>query len=148
MALSKYISANESQLWVMELEGEQAGKPVQLLPKPGSSEAKAVYFGSFLPDSRTLLVATDRFGEFRELTVLDAKTQELQRITAHIPWDISGGDVSFDGRTDQRPDEPPPAHFTGQAPGADRASTAAPRRRPRSASWAATTTSSRSWAWC
>ncbi len=99
MALSKYISANESQLWVMELEGEQAGKPVQLLPKPGSSEAKAVYFGSFLPDSRTLLVATDRFGEFRELTVLDAKTQELQRITAHIPWDISGGDVSADGRT-------------------------------------------------
>jgi dienelactone hydrolase len=99
MALSKYISANESQLWVMELEGEQAGKPMQLLPKPGSSEAKAVYFGSFLPDSRTLLVATDRFGEFRELTVLDAKTQELQRITAHIPWDISGGDVSADGRT-------------------------------------------------
>jgi len=44
-------------------------------------------------------VATDRFGEFRELTVLDAKTQELQRITAHIPWDISGGDVSADGRT-------------------------------------------------
>ncbi|WP_374662158.1 prolyl oligopeptidase family serine peptidase [Inhella sp.] len=99
MVLTKYMSANESQLWLMELEGESAGKPVQVLPKPGSNEAKAVHFGSFMPDNRTLLVATDRFGEFRELAVLDAKIQELKRITSHIPWDISGGDVSADGKT-------------------------------------------------
>ena len=99
MALQRYLSANESQLWVMELEGENAGKPVQLLPKPGSQEAKAVYAGSFTRDGQAMLVSTDRFGEFRELAVLDLKTQELRRITAHIPWDIRGGSMSADQRS-------------------------------------------------
>lgn len=99
MALSRYLSANESELWVMDLEGENAGKPVQLLPKPGSNTPKAVYFGSFMRDGKSMLVATDRFGEFRELTVMDLKTLELQRISAHIPWDISGGSVSADDKT-------------------------------------------------
>lgn len=99
MALTRYLSANESQLWVMDLDGENAGKPVQLLPKPGSNEPKAVYFGSFTRDGQSMLVATDRYGEFRELAVLNLKTQALQRITAHIPWDISGGSMSFDDKT-------------------------------------------------
>ena len=99
VALGRYLSANESQLWIMDLEGENAGKPVQLLPKPGSDEPKAVYFGSFSPDGKSLIVATDRFGEFRELSVLDLKTQALKRITSHIPWDIGGGSFSADGKT-------------------------------------------------
>ncbi len=99
MALTRYISANESQLWMMELDGETAGKPVQLLPKPGSQEPKAVYFGSFTRDGQAMLVATDRFGEFRELALMDLKSQELKRITAHIPWDISGGSMSADSKT-------------------------------------------------
>ncbi len=99
MALTRYISANESQLWVMDLEGDNAGKPAQLLPKPGSEEAKAVYFGSFTRDGLSMLVATDRFGEFREFTVLDLKTQALRRISSHIPWDIGGGSMSADGKT-------------------------------------------------
>ena len=49
-----------------------------------------------LPDGQRMLVATDRFGEFRELAVLDLKTQELKRITSHIPWDIGGGSISAD----------------------------------------------------
>jgi dipeptidyl aminopeptidase/acylaminoacyl peptidase len=103
MALTRYLSANESQLWVMDLDGadgsNSAGKPQQLLPKPGSTEAKAVYFGSFTRDGLAMLVATDRFGEFREMTKLDLKTQEMTRITAHIPWDIEGGSMSFDDKT-------------------------------------------------
>lgn len=100
MALTRYISVNESQLWVMDLEGPQAGKPVQLLPRPGSDEPKAVYFGGgFSKDGRSMLVSTDRFGEFRELAVFDFKTQHLRSITAHIPWDISGGSLSPDGKT-------------------------------------------------
>ena len=100
MALTRYISVNESQVFLMSLEGEAAGKPVQLLPKPGSTEAKAVYFGgSFAKDGRSMFVASDRFGEFRELMVLDLKSQELKRLTRHISWDISGGSLSADERT-------------------------------------------------
>ena len=32
MALTRYLSVNESQLFLMELEGDNAGKPVQILP--------------------------------------------------------------------------------------------------------------------
>ena len=100
MALTRYISVNESQLFLMDLEGQNAGKPVQILPKPGSQEAPAVYFGGdFSKDGSWMMVASDRFGEFREVMKLDLKTLELQRITAHIPWDISGGSTSADGKT-------------------------------------------------
>jgi dipeptidyl aminopeptidase/acylaminoacyl peptidase len=99
MALTRYMSINESQLWVMELEGDEAGKPVQLLPKPGSTEPKAVYAGAFSRDGQWMFVSTDRFGEFRELAVMDLKTQALRRITAHIAWDIGGGSMSADGKT-------------------------------------------------
>jgi len=100
MALTRYISVNESQLFMMDLEGDNAGKPMQILPKPGSTEAKAVYFGgAFSKDGNWMFVASDRFGEFREIMTLDLKTHELKRITSHIPWDISGGSTSADGKT-------------------------------------------------
>ncbi len=100
MALTRYVSVNESQLFLMDLEGDNVGKPVQVLPKPDATEGKAVYFGgAFSKDGRWMFVASDRFGEFRELMVMDLKTLALQRITAHIPWDISGGSMSADGKT-------------------------------------------------
>jgi dipeptidyl aminopeptidase/acylaminoacyl peptidase len=100
MALTRYISVNESQLFLMDLDGDNAGKPVQILPKPGSTEPKAVYFGgAFSTDGKSMLVASDRFGEFRELLRLDLQTQALARITAHIPWDISGGSTSANDKT-------------------------------------------------
>lgn len=74
LALTRYISANESQIWVMDLQGANVGKPVQLLPKPGTHEPKAFHDASFSPDGQSLLVVTDRFGEFRELAVMDLKT--------------------------------------------------------------------------
>jgi dipeptidyl aminopeptidase/acylaminoacyl peptidase len=100
MAMTRYLSVNESQLWLMDLEGSNAGKPVQVLPQVGSTEGKTVYFaGGFSKDGKSLFVATDKFGEFREMALLNLQTQALQRITAHIPWDVSGGSMSADGKT-------------------------------------------------
>jgi dipeptidyl aminopeptidase/acylaminoacyl peptidase len=99
MALTRYLSVNESQLYLMDLAGDNVGKPVQILPQPGSAQDKAVYFGGeFSKDGTSILVASDRFGEFREVMTLDLRTQVLKRITAHIPWDISGGSTRADGR--------------------------------------------------
>jgi hypothetical protein len=53
-------------------------------PSPAAPRPRRSTSAASCPTAASLLVATDRFGEFRELTVLDAKTQELQRITAHI----------------------------------------------------------------
>ncbi|TDM04991.1 MAG: S9 family peptidase [Ideonella sp. MAG2] len=94
VALSHYRSANESEVWLMDLS---TGQRRQLLPAAG--QAKAVHLASeFTQDGLSLWVVTDRSGEFRELQRLDLNTGTLTRMTAHIPWDVNGGSSSRDGR--------------------------------------------------
>jgi dipeptidyl aminopeptidase/acylaminoacyl peptidase len=97
MALTRYLSANESQVWMLALDG---GPPRQLLPAPGVAEAGAAvyYAASFSRDNRALFVVSDRAGEFREMMRYELAAGRYARITAHIPWDISGGTSTEDGR--------------------------------------------------
>lgn len=94
LALSHYRSANESEVWLMDVA---TGQRRQVLPAPG--QAKAVHLAAgFSADDKSLFVVTDRSGEFRELQQLRLDTLALSRVTGHIPWDVSGGDTSRDGR--------------------------------------------------
>ena len=97
MALTRYLSANESQVWMLALAG---GAPRQLLPAPraGAADAAVHYAASFSPDNRALFVVSDRAGEFREMMRYDLAAGSFTRVTAHIPWDISGGTSTEDGR--------------------------------------------------
>jgi len=95
LTLNRYISANESQVWLLDVD---SGQRRQVLPEPGSTVRGVHAATRFLPDGSGLLVATDRFGEFRELATFDFKTGELTRITGHIPWDVSGAAMSYDGK--------------------------------------------------
>jgi len=99
LALTRYISANESELWLLDLA---SGARRRLLPAAGNgdgSSERAVYFaGEFSHDSRQLWVVTDRHSEFRELTRLDLRSGKLARVSADIPWDVSGATLSQDGR--------------------------------------------------
>jgi dipeptidyl aminopeptidase/acylaminoacyl peptidase len=95
LTINRYISANESEVWLMDVE---TGQRRQVLPEPGSNIRGVHAATRFLPDGSGLLVATDRFGEFRELATFDFKTGQLQRITAHIPWDVAGASMSYDGK--------------------------------------------------
>jgi len=54
--------------------------------------------GAFSADGRQLFVLSDRHGEFREMLRLDIASGATTRITGHIPWDISGGSATRDGR--------------------------------------------------
>jgi dipeptidyl aminopeptidase/acylaminoacyl peptidase len=90
----RYLSANESQTWMLELA---SGKISQLLPQPGQTGKASYFAGAFAPDDKGLFVVSDRFGEFRELLRYDFASGNLQRLTAHIPWDISGLTTSEDG---------------------------------------------------
>lgn len=95
LAITHYRSANESEVWLIDLAG---GARRRLLPEAGS-DLKAAHFASgYSPDGRYLYVVSDRAGEFRELFRLELASGTLQRITGHIPWDISGGTRSRDGR--------------------------------------------------
>ena len=95
LTINRYISANESQVWLMDVD---SGQRRQVLPEPGSNIRGVHAATRFLPDGSGLLVATDRFSEFRELAAFDFKTGQLKRITGHIPWDVAGAGMSYDGK--------------------------------------------------
>lgn len=95
VSLTRYLSANESQIWMMDLD---SGVAKQVAPAVGSQEAKATYSpAGWAPDGRTLWIASDRAGEFRELMKLDLASGRIDRVSSHIPWDVSGVTLTEDG---------------------------------------------------
>ncbi|MDN3921917.1 S9 family peptidase [Roseateles violae] len=96
VALIRYLSANESQVWLLDLE---SGKTRQILPAANEPNLKAVHFpGAFSRDNKAIHLVSDRFGEFRELMSYEIASGKLTRITADIRWDVSGAAVTEDGR--------------------------------------------------
>lgn len=95
ISLTRYLSANESQIWMLDLA---SGAARQVAPASGSQEAKATYApAGWAPDGRSLWLASDRAGEFRELMKLDLASGRIDRVSAHIPWDVSGVTLAEDG---------------------------------------------------
>ena len=95
VAVVRYRSANESQIWLVDVA---SGQPRQLLPAAGESVRATHFAGPFAADGTRLLLSSDRAGEFRELMALDLAGGALQRLSAHLPWDVSDATVSADGR--------------------------------------------------
>jgi acetyl esterase/lipase len=95
VALTRYLSANESQLWLLNLA---TGKNRQVLPALGSTARATHFAGEFKRDNSGLYVYSDRDGEFRELMLYRFSTGLLTPLTRQIPWDMSGGTVTEDGR--------------------------------------------------
>jgi dipeptidyl aminopeptidase/acylaminoacyl peptidase len=79
-----YKSANETSVWLIDVA---SGERRQLLPEPGTEPA---YYGNlhFTQDGTSVLVTTDRAGEFRQLTKVDLKTMKHTTLSRHIPWDV------------------------------------------------------------
>ena len=67
--LRRYPSANESQVWLMDVA---SGQTRQLLPAPEARGAdRQLSRRPLQPGWTQLWIATDRFGEFTELARLD-----------------------------------------------------------------------------
>jgi len=95
IALTRYLSANESQVWMLDVA---SGAARQVVPAAGSQEAKATYTPvGWAPDGQRLWITSDRAGEFRELMTLDLASQRIDRVSSHIPWDVSGVTLTEDG---------------------------------------------------
>lgn len=94
LALTRYLSANESQVWLLDMK---TGERRQVLPA-ASETIKATHFaGDFSPEGKTLFFTSNRAGEFSEAMQLDVASGTIRRISAHIPWDVSGGSHTKDG---------------------------------------------------
>lgn len=94
ISLTRYLSANESQIWMLDLD---SGVAKQVAPATGSQEAKATYSpAGWAADGRSLWIASDRAGEFRELMKLDLANGRIDRVSGHIPWDVSGVTLTED----------------------------------------------------
>ncbi|HEX5685588.1 MAG TPA: prolyl oligopeptidase family serine peptidase [Ideonella sp.] len=94
-ALTNYISANESQVWLLDLA---SGKRRQLLPAPGSKQRATHLASGFSRDNKALFFVSDRIGEFNELQRVNLANGAITRVTGHISWDVAGGSLSDDGR--------------------------------------------------
>lgn len=95
IAAIEYISINESYIWLIDAT---TGASTLVTPKRGG--AKVSYGDAqFSADGSGLYVTTDQSGEFQQLTFLDLATRAAMPLSAHIPWDVDGFELSHDGST-------------------------------------------------
>jgi dipeptidyl aminopeptidase/acylaminoacyl peptidase len=92
LLLGEYVSITQSAVHVLDLA---SGALTRVSPAGPGAYADA-YFG---PDGKTLYVASDREGEFRELYETDLEGKSWRSLTRDVPWDVEGVALSADGRT-------------------------------------------------
>lgn len=96
-AVTRYRSPTDSEVWLVHLTGPQAGERRRLLPAEGDGTRAAHVVNDWAPDGRSLYIVSDRASEFQELMRLDLARGALQRLTGHIPWDVTASDTSAPG---------------------------------------------------
>ena len=96
LAMTRYISATESEIWLIDLAN---GQRRRVLPATGEPQWASHRMGGWARDGRALFFTSDRAGEFKELMRLDLARSTLTRLTGQIPWDASWGSGSADGHT-------------------------------------------------
>jgi len=89
LLLSRYISINESRLFMLDLE---SGDIEQINPD------QQVAYGAvrFAVDGDKLFVVTDAGAEFRRIKAIDLDSGEMTLVSEH-PWDVQAMDLSPDG---------------------------------------------------
>lgn len=87
------LSVTESRLYLVDI---LTGNKTRISPE---TKEQAVFGGAlFLKDGKNILLTTDLDNEFQYLAKMDLATKKITPITPSIPWDVSGYDLSPDGR--------------------------------------------------
>ena len=95
LALTRYLSANESEVWLLDLA---TGQRRRVAPAP-SETLRAVHWPvDFSPAGDTLYLLSDRASEFRELMRLNLASGQMARLGPAVPWDLERASLSADGR--------------------------------------------------
>lgn len=93
LLVARAVSANENYLHILDLA---TGELTEVNPgKTGISYDGAVW----TRDGRSLYLASDEDSEFSHLRRYDLATGAQEVLTADIPWDVGGLELSRDGRT-------------------------------------------------
>jgi dipeptidyl aminopeptidase/acylaminoacyl peptidase len=93
IVVSKYVSVNESQLYLMDAATGQ-----RKLLTPDSEEKIAWQGGAFSADGKSVYTTTDRESEFARLARIDVETKQITILTPDLKWDVETFAVSDDGR--------------------------------------------------
>jgi dipeptidyl aminopeptidase/acylaminoacyl peptidase len=95
LSLTRYLSATESQVWVLDIA---TGTKKQVLPASGS-DLKATHLADvWRHDNSGFFVISDRDGEFRELMSYELAESRLVPVTKKLRWNVDGVSASADGR--------------------------------------------------
>lgn len=92
MLVGRYISAAESQLFVLDLE---SGAMTRLTPEITVSYDS----GAFTPDGRAVVTLSDEGSQFHRLVRIDLVSGARTVLTPGLSWGVEGFDLSPDGRT-------------------------------------------------
>ena len=87
IALTRYLSANESQVWMLDVATRQL---TQLLPSAASAEKTSWFAGDFKRDDSGLFLLSDQGSEFREMVFYSFAERRITPMTREIPWNMSG----------------------------------------------------------
>ncbi len=93
LVLTRWISATESQVWLLDVA---SGRATQVLPAPGSKTKGRYLAQGFRASDGAIWVLSDRGGEFQQLHLL--RRGRLIPMSRHIPWDVEQAVPTRDGR--------------------------------------------------
>lgn len=94
LLVEEYISANESHLWMVDIE---TSKQTEVTNRTHKSivQNKA----NFSDNLNEIWFITDRDNEFQRLASMDLSTKKVTYYTTTIPWDVSSYTLSYDKTT-------------------------------------------------
>jgi dipeptidyl aminopeptidase/acylaminoacyl peptidase len=88
LLLGRYVSINESYAALLDLKTKQRRD----IPLFGNRQA-SINDMQFAADGKSVYLATDANGEFRQLARVDIDSGKYHWLTADIPWDVSDVEV-------------------------------------------------------
>ena len=94
LAVVNRTSINQSHIHLLDLA---TGQRTQLTP--AGNDTTVFASPRFTPDGRGMYLITDLGREFRTLAHMDLGSRQITPLTADVPWDVDGYDLSPDGRT-------------------------------------------------
>jgi len=92
LLVGKYISANESYYYLLDVESKSL---IQINPLT----EKIAYGGAlFSKDGKGIFITSDQNSEFQRLRYYDLQTKEFTSLTDDINWDVESLTISDDGK--------------------------------------------------
>ena len=91
LLIGEGISVNESRIYLLDIA---AGTKTRLLPL---KDERTTYRGiAWNADGTGIFLTSNKDSEFNRLCFYDLKTKKLTAITAAIPWDVAGVELTHD----------------------------------------------------